>query len=54
MGRPRINGENEQVMARFPAGTLDRIKAALIQGEKQADFIRSAVEAELQRRDVKP
>ena len=35
----------------FPAGTLDRIDAALEDGEKRADFIRDAVERELRRRE---
>lgn len=49
VGRPRINGE--QTMARFRDGTLDRVKAALRDDEKQSDFIRDAVEAELERRE---
>lgn len=49
VGRPRINGE--QTMARFRDGTLDRIKAILADGEKQSDFIRDAVEKELERRE---
>jgi hypothetical protein len=48
MGRPKINAE--QTPARFPAGTLAEIDAALNEGEKRADFIRVAVERELQRR----
>lgn len=48
MGRKRIN--EEQTPARFPAGTLDRIDAALNDGEKRADLIREAVERELRRR----
>ena len=48
VGRPRINGE--QTMARFREGTLDRIKLALADDEKQSDFIRKAVEHELERR----
>ena len=51
VGRPRINGE--QTMARFRDGTLDRIKAVLAKGEKQSDFIREAVEAELAKREGK-
>lgn len=49
VGRTRINGE--QTMARFREGTLDRIKAVLSGREKQSDFIREAVEAELARRE---
>jgi hypothetical protein len=48
VGRPRINGE--QTMARFRDGTLDRIKALLAGNEKQSDFIREAVEREIERR----
>lgn len=51
VGRPRINGE--QTMARFRDGTLDRIKAVLTGNEKQSDFIRDAVERELDRRERK-
>lgn len=50
MGRHRINGE--QTMARFRDGTLERIKAVLRGGEKQADFIRGAVEREIARREA--
>ena len=49
VGRPRINGE--QTMARFRDGTLERIKAVLTEREKQSDFIRDAVERELERRE---
>jgi len=38
-------------MARFGDGTLDRIKAVLAPREKQSDFIREAVERELERRE---
>jgi len=48
MGRKRIN--DEQTPARFPAGTLERIDAALADGEKRSDLIREAVERELKRR----
>src|SRR3546814_14626631 len=48
-GRPRINAE--KTMARFPEGTLGRIKAVLRDGENQSDFMREAVELELPRRD---
>lgn len=41
----------DQTMARFPKGTLDRIRAALRNGENQADFVREAVELELRRRE---
>jgi hypothetical protein len=48
VGRPRIN--DEQTPARFPAGTLARIDAACVDNEKRSDFIREAVERELERR----
>lgn len=51
MGRPRIN--EEQMPARLPAGTLDRIDAVLEEGEKRADLLREAVERELKRRERK-
>lgn len=51
MGRRRIN--DEQMPARFPAGTLDRMDAVLDHGEKRADLIREAVERELKRRERK-
>lgn len=48
MGRKKIN--DEQMPARFPAGTLDRIDQALEDGENRSDLIREAVERELKRR----
>ena len=48
VGRKRINAE--KTMARFRAGTLDAIKPLLLPKEKQADFIREAVEREIKRR----
>jgi hypothetical protein len=51
MGRTQINFE--QIPARFPEGTKDRIKATLAEGEKIADVIREAVERELKRRERK-
>jgi hypothetical protein len=54
MGRPRINAiEGDKLTARFPEGTLDRIRAVLREKEPQSDFIREAVEAELARREKK-
>jgi metal-responsive CopG/Arc/MetJ family transcriptional regulator len=50
-GRPQIN--HEQTPARFPEGTLERIDAALDEGENRSDFIREAVEKELRRRERK-
>jgi hypothetical protein len=49
VGRPKINGE--QTLARFRAGTLDRIKAVLSGAEKKSSFIRAAIEAEIERRE---
>lgn len=53
VGRIRINDPGEKMTARFPEGTLARIKAVLAPKEPQADFIRKAVEAELTRRERK-
>ena len=41
----------ERVGAKFAAGTLDRIGAALADGEERTAFIREAVERELARRE---
>ena len=49
MGRPRIN--EDHTPARLPAGTLDRIEAVLRERETRADFIRTAIERELKRRE---
>jgi hypothetical protein len=49
MGRKRIN--EDQTPARLPPGTLDRIQAVLRKREKRADFIRTAIERELKRRE---
>lgn len=53
MGRKQIN--EEQTPARFPGGTLDRIDRVLDPdaNEKRSDFIRDAVEKELNRREKK-
>lgn len=51
VGRPKIN--HEQTPARFAAGTLAKIDAALRDGEARSDFIREAVERELGRREAK-
>ena len=48
MGRKRINAE--QTMARFPPGTLARIKWVLKPRETQAEFILEAIDRELLRR----
>jgi hypothetical protein len=52
VGRKRIN--EEQMPARFPAGTLARIDTVLAKGEKRADLLREAVRRELERRERKP
>jgi hypothetical protein len=49
VGRRRIN--DEQMPARFPAGTLARIDAVLVGGEKRADLLREAVAREIERRE---
>ena len=41
----------ERVLLRLPEGTLARIAAVLSSKEDRASFIRSAVEAELRRRE---
>lgn len=49
VGRPKKN--EEQTPARFPAGYLARIDAVLRDKEPRSDFIREAVERELERRE---
>jgi hypothetical protein len=51
-GRPRTD-YHERLMARLPKGTLRRIEAVLEKEnkEKQADFARTAIAAELKRRE---
>ena len=49
VGRPKIN--EEQTPGRFRAGTMARIDAVLAEKEKRSDFIREAVERELERRE---
>jgi hypothetical protein len=39
------------MQARFPAGTFKRIEAVLAEDEDRTDFVRAAVERELQRRE---
>jgi hypothetical protein len=41
----------ERITAKFAAGTLDRIAAVLAKGEVRLDFIRTAIEHEIQRRE---
>ena len=49
VGRKRIN--EEQVAARFRGGTLARIDVVLREKEIRAEFIRIAIERELERRE---
>ncbi len=41
----------EDMQARFPEGTFDRIKRVLGDGEDRTDFVRAAVAHELDRRE---
>ena len=49
MGRKKLWSEDMQ--ARFPEGTFDRIEAVLEDSEDRTDFLRVAVERELKRRE---
>lgn len=49
MGRPPLWAENMQ--ARFKAGTFERIAAVMRPNEDRTDFVREAVERELERRE---
>ena len=49
-GRPRQWAENMQ--ARFRAGTFARIEALLLDQEDRTDFVREAVEREIERREL--
>lgn len=49
MGRKRLWTEDMQ--ARFPEGTFDRIDDVLAEKEDRTDFVRQAVERELRRRE---
>lgn len=49
MGRKKMWAEDMQ--ARFPEGTFDRIGAVLEDSEDRTDFVRVAVEKELKRRE---
>lgn len=44
---------SEDMQARFPEGTFERIAAVLEEGEDRTDFVRKAVETELKRRERK-
>lgn len=48
MGRKKMWSEDMQ--ARFPDGTFDKIDAVLEEFESRTDFVRIAVHLELQRR----
>jgi hypothetical protein len=50
VGRKRIN--DEFMSARFPSGTFARIDAHLREREARSDFIRSAVDAEIAKREA--
>ena len=41
----------EDMQARFPEGTFDRIEAVLDEEEDRTEFVRRAVERELKRRE---
>lgn len=49
MGRKKMWAEDMQ--ARFPEGTFERIEAVLEDSEDRTDFVRVAVEKELKRRE---
>lgn len=49
MGRKKLWAEDMQ--ARFPPGTFERIEAVLTEDEDRTDFVRAAVERELKRRE---
>jgi hypothetical protein len=44
---------DEDMQARFPAGTFERIESVLTDNENRTDFVREAVERELKRRERK-
>ena len=46
----RIKRWNEEMQARFEEGTFARIRSALFAGEDRTDFVRAAVERELNSR----
>ena len=47
----RIKKWKEDMQARFPEGTFARIASVLVDNEDRTDFVRSAVERELKRRE---
>jgi hypothetical protein len=40
------------MLARFPEGTFERIEAVLAEREDRTEFVRAAVERELERRET--
>jgi hypothetical protein len=42
---------SEDMQARFPEGTFERVEAVLDENEDRTDFVRVAVERELERRE---
>lgn len=51
MGRKQINEPGQEMTARFASGTRERIMAVLQPKESLAAFLRSAIDAELKRRE---
>ena len=49
---PRAKKFFDEMLARFHAGTFERIAAVLAPTEDRAEFVRSAVERELKRRET--
>lgn len=49
MGRKKL--WHEDMQGRFPEGTFEQIDAVLEDGETRTDFLRVAVQMELQRRE---
>ena len=51
---PRVGRKkrwSEDMQARFPEGTFERIEAVLAEREHRTDFVRAAVARELERRE---
>lgn len=48
----RIKRWAEDMQARFPAGTFKRIAAVLRPNEDRTDFVRTAVDTELEKRET--
>lgn len=48
----RIKRWAEDMQARFPAGTFKRIAAVLKPNEDRTDFVRTAVDTELEKREA--